>query len=258
MVDKNCYNRRIVFKSKRYCIVGQMFFPDEVCQPLVERKGENQIKYCGTSRSVSYTGADYAYVRKVVDSWDSLRICAIAENGMCVAIHDTNAYAYQNNACKNGIDFAREKYGNITDLNVTKSGSSIVLFGNNGYSYDGCPDLFVKQLSKYNKDGEIIQSATFNDKGQFCIVTDLHCYYTKSLSDFMASANDKYGDCRYVFISELGRIAICDDGIYYENIPAVVEQKLGEIKFVPDYIKFTDTGYYCISNKNGAALYNFY
>lgn len=231
-----------------------MYFPDEVFQ-VFEKTGNNRLELFGTVVEPSQIHNDYSYVHEAVKKWDTLRICTMADNNMCAAVYDDCYYAYQNGACKDDLEFAYKDSGHIIDLNVTKSGSSVVIFDNNAYSYCGTPSEFNRFISECNRKAQIVYSATFNDKGEYCIVSDECFYYSDGLKSFLHKAIGKYGYFRYVFISELGQIAICERGIYFENIPNNVAQQLGEIHFRPDYVKFNDSGNYCISNKDGSARY---
>jgi len=235
--------------------MGQMYFPDEFTSHSHEKKGKNHVTYLGNSVEPSNEVVDFSYVRNSVKSWDSMRICAMSDNGMCAAIYKSNGYSLQCNACYDGIEYVRGKQETIIDLNVTKSGSSIIIYGRNGYYPHCCPSNFIDSLSNCNKNSEEILSATINEHGDYCIVTNGHVYFTNSLASFIDRAKSRFVSFRYAFISELGKIAICEKGIYYENIPTNLEHALMKISFIPDYIKFTDSGYYSISNKTGAAIY---
>lgn len=194
--------------------MGQMYFPDEFTSHSHEKKGKNHVTYLGNSVEPSNEVVDFSYVRNSVKSWDSMRICAMSDNGMCAAIYKSNGYSLQCNACYDEIENVRGKQETIIDLNVTKSGSSIVIYGRNNYYSHCCPSNFMDFLSKFNKNSEEILSATYNDQGEFCIVTNDHIYYTSSITSFISKAKSSFDSFRYVFISELGRIAICEKGIY--------------------------------------------
>ena len=51
-------------------------------------------------------------------------------------------------------------------------------------------------------------------------------------------------------------VVICQNGIFYSNIPTNLEVKLKSISFKPDKITFTDSGTYLITNENEAYSYN--
>lgn len=234
-----------------------MFFPDEVDRQLVVRIGRNGIKYCGTNRRTFFAGVNYSYVREIIKSWDDLQICALADNGVCIAYESFEGYAFQNCACENGIKYVWNNCLNVRDIDVSKSGASVVLFDCNDFRQEKCNSNFVECLRKCQSDDDYILSTSFNDRGEFCIVTACDVFCSVGIRQFINSAVGRFGECKYVFISEIGRIAICDNGIFYENIPLSVEQCLGVISFVPDYIKFSDTGCYCISDYMGNAKYDF-
>lgn len=233
-----------------------MFFPDEVGKQVV-KIGRNGIKYCGTSRKTSFAGANYSYVREIIKRWDDLQICALADYGVCIAYDTFEGSAFQNCACEKGMKFVCDNCCNVRDIDVSKSGASVVLFDCNDFIQENCNSNFVECLRKCKRDDDYILSTSFNDRGEYCIVTACDVFCSVGISQFVNYAVGIFGECKYVFISEIGRIAICDNGIFYENIPQSVEQCLGEISFVPDYIKFSDTGYYCISDYMGMNRYNF-
>jgi len=71
------------------------------------------------------------------------------------------------------------------------------------------------------------------------------------LRDFIHRSEQIYGDVNFMYMTERGRIAICDNGIYFESIPHTLAHHLSYIDFKPTQIKFLDNGAYVIIGDNG-------
>lgn len=139
---------------------------------------------------------------------------------------------------------------------MSSDGGVVIVYDSYGWHSNGAPSSFNNRLHYYNSNKENILSASFNSHNEYCIVTDKH-YDTSGgkISEFVKTAQSRFGAIDYAYLTNLGRVAICRRGIYYENIPSSIVEAFGRIKFKPDYIKFTDSGYFCISNKKRAARY---
>ena len=70
-------------------------------------------------------------------------------------------------------------------------------------------------------------------------------------------AGELYGDQKSISLTNLGVIICCERGVYYENIPTNIAEKIKECLnqgWIPTQISFTDSGTYFISNgKEGNA-----
>ena len=72
----------------------------------------------------------------------------------------------------------------------------------------------------------------------------------------LKEAENKYGDSKCITISTKGICIICEYGICYYNIPAQLAKHLKTSKNHPDFITYTDSGTYFMSNEDGWYEYN--
>lgn len=231
-----------------------------VCDDYSYSKSEPaRVESVTTSQPTART-VDFSSLSETIEKWNSLRIATITDTGEGAAVYGTNGFS-----CHNAPDglyeklhyINKEKY-NIVDLNIVDNNSYVVIYGTNGYSVKGAPQAFVDKLHEYNLAKETIYSASFNNYNEWVIITNKHYSWSDSeIRDFCSSAQNNYGNIKYMFISDYGKIACCERGIYYSNIPSNVEQAIDNFKYTPSSIKFTNSGKYAIASEGGSALFNF-
>lgn len=203
---------------------------------------------------------DYSNLRKIISEWESLRIAAVTDTDEGVIVYGINGFA-----CHNAPDGLHEKLHNInskkqtiTDVNVIDGLSYVVIVGKNGFSAKGAPPSFIKKLREYNERAETIFSASFNSKKDWAIITNKHYSWSnEDIRDFCSVAQEKYGNIKYMFISDSGKVACCERGVYYRNLPSNVEQAIHEYHRTPSIIKFTDAGRYAITTSEGYYRFKF-
>lgn len=238
--------------------LDDMFPPDA---PSSDKNAINgSFRYSGTTRYASGRNCNFSYIKENIQEWKELKICSMADNGMCLAVYGLNGYAYTNdvkNGMKEVLSFARSGTSeSINDVSVNSNGAVMLLVGRNGYSFRNTSSSIENRMKSIHAEKQKILSVSQNENDEWIIVTEKY-YYTSgsNISAFVQRAQNQYGAIDYAYITRLGRIAICRQGIYYENIPSILEENLKDLHFKPDNIKFTDSGYYCISNKDGNARY---
>jgi len=203
---------------------------------------------------------DFSSLRETIKKWNSLRIATITDTGEGAAVYESNGFS-----CHNAPDGLYEKLHSINnskyhidDINIVDNNSYVVIYGDYGYSVKGAPQAFIDKLHEYNSAKETIYSASFNNYNEWVIITNKHYSWSNSeIRDFCSSAQDNYGNIKYMFISDYGKVACCERGIYYANLPSNVEQAIDNFKYTPSSIKFTDSGKYAIANERGASSFNF-
>lgn len=203
---------------------------------------------------------DFSSLRETIKEWNSLRIATITDTGEGAAVYGTNGFS-----CHNAPDglyemllSVNEKKYHIDDINIVDNNSYVVIYGEYGYSVKGAPQAFVDKLHEYNSAKETIYSASFNNYSEWVIITNKHYSWSNTeIRDFCRFAQNNYGDIRYMFISDYGKVACCESGVYYANIPSNIEQAIDKFEYTPSSIKFTDSGKYAIANERGASAFNF-
>ncbi|MFR9620787.1 MAG: hypothetical protein SNH63_06165 [Rikenellaceae bacterium] len=137
----------------------------------------------------------------------------------------------------------------VRDITLTDGGNYAILYGDNGYNVKCAYDDFKLKLKAYNNLKEIISSMSFNDRGDWAIIgKNYYSYSSSRVGDFIEQGRQLYGDIYSIAFSDIGMIACFERGIYYENIPLNLQQKLSNLSFKARFIKFSDEGFYLITD----------
>lgn len=97
---------------------------------------------------------------------------------------------------------------------ITGTGSGIVIFGNNGYSYSSIPEALSNEIKKLNSDGEKINSIAITASGYYCVVFGHNGWYGKvpeNMRKKLNKFNQDQEEIKSVSISEKGDYAIVTD-----------------------------------------------
>lgn len=218
---------------------------------------QSTLPHSGTSRYAIGSPQNFDFIINNIKDCHNLSMCCVSDKGIGLAVLGTNGYCTagdREDVLSDRMDYVRKYEGTVHDICITNSGKAFVLFNINGYSSYNAPNQVLEKIKKIPNSDRIL-SVSFNDSGEYIIVTESMIYMTTTLSSFVDAAQRKYGPMMYASIGELGRIAICSQGIYHENIPSTLVDGLNMIKFKPKVIHFTDSGSYCISDTDGNARY---
>ena len=149
------------------------------------------------------------------------------------------------------------EYGhNIADLQMTDEGRYIFLAMEKKsiaklkrlYLVNNAPDKMVAALENLqNKDDITFYSASLNDKGNWSVTSDQGWGADEKTEKIILKAIELYGPVFSVFMTDNATIVCCLKGIYCENVPSNVYEKLLQIDFQPLVVKFTDLGLYLIT-----------
>ncbi len=248
---------------------------NEVCAALEKEEGSKFFSYNATapsrktttstttstpSKSTMYGSVRYitpaqtsslSYLRENIDKWGKCRTGAmIPARG--IAVYDANGYAYTAGFPTSFINKIKEINGanqRIEDVNVTANGY-VIIFDTNGYSIVTGPNSFISKVKEYNNKHEHIISAVFNDSGRWAVVTDKNISWSDDIvGNFMKAAKEKFGFINSIYISPSGAmIACCVNGVYHQNVPSNVIEKIRSLNYIPKVVKFTDNGLYLITD----------
>ncbi|MBQ4421099.1 MAG: hypothetical protein II878_06090 [Bacteroidales bacterium] len=227
---------------------------------VVEKPTETtgSFGFYGTSRSYSNSATGLKYLRDDVSEKGGFRTGAISTNGKGVIIRGNNGYAYT------GIP--TNLADKIKSLNKDNSKIEDVFFSPNGEYYGVVYDSYgyfahtlqtmLDKLKEYNNNQEQITSVSVNNNGDFIIITDKHLYASNT-NDYnaMIAAKDKYGYIYSACTTEEGVIFCCERGVYYSNIPTILENKLKSLSWKPRIIKFTDYGTFIVTDGENTYTY---
>lgn len=216
--------------------------------------------YSGTVIDVTLASeSKHKVLKDFIKENNTFKNGTLAVTGAGVIVRGTNNYAATTET-PSGLTDQIEKRKNeghaIIDVNITAKGGWVVIFGQNGYWLSGYPQDCFNSLKKANEDRDSIYSASFSDNGQWAIVTNKIFAGDDKTQEFIKKAIDLYGRVYSVYVSEVGKVACCARGIYFENMPKRILEDLKIISFKPRFIKFTDNGLSLITN--GDANYRYF
>lgn len=199
------------------------------------------------------------YLTNAINGWGECRLGAITESGAGIAVYKKNGYANTGNINHYLISKLKElnrEGKTINSITMTTSGYFCIIFGRNGW-YGIVPDGMNTKLNQFNADREAILSVSIAENGSYVIVTDKHYYASNSTDKSnLAKAIERFGTLYSASITNLGLIAICQNGVYYSKIPKNLEERLKSINFKPGHISFTDSGTFMITNESGRCSYH--
>ena len=224
----------------------------------IRQEGKNYKMY-GTSRSFIDNATGLTYLTKKLKETNSCQHGAITER-IGIYIKGDYGYCYTAGMNTNFIEKIKElnqKEIKITSVAITNSGYYCLIYGNNGW-FGSVPAAMSARLNEFNANRETIYSISISENGDFAIVTNEHFYASNSTDyDNMIKAKDMFGQLKDVCITNKGITVVCQNGIYYHNIPTSVEERLKTCTERPDHIRFTDSGTFLISYENGIG-YRYY
>lgn len=224
----------------------------------IRQEGKNYKMY-GTSRSFIDNATGLTYLTKNLKETNSCQHGAITER-IGIYIRGDYGYCYTAGMNTNFIEKIKElnqKEIKITSVAITNSGYYCLIYGNNGW-FGSVPVAMSAKLNEFNANRETIYCISISENGDFAIVTNEHFYASNSTDhDNMIKAKDMFGQIKDVCITNKGITVVCQNGIYYHNIPTSVEERLKTCTKRPDHIRFTDYGTFLISYENGIG-YRYY
>lgn len=197
-------------------------------------------------------------LKEFIAKHDACRIVAITKTkkGGDVAIVGDNGYAYTAK-CPSGLKKAlkeiRDEGHKITDVCLTDKGKWVVLFGKNGWSGSGLPNALANKLHEYHEDDEALYSATFNDAGDWVVVSDMHYNSSSSdIADWLKDGERKYGELLSVSLTDDAQAAVFANGWRLRGkYPKELLEALKETKLNVRVIRMAGTSWF-FADETGA------
>lgn len=225
---------------------------DEEVRINITQKGTWAIS--GSTRTYEDEAIALEYITTQIEENKECRLGAITENGKGVVIYGDNGAMWS--SIPNSLsDKIKENSKKISSIALTASGYYCMVYGRNGW-FGHVPEGMKTKLNKFNEDSEEIKCVSISENGDYAIVTDKH-FVASNESDHsnMREAYSRYGFVKDVCITNMGICVVCEGGIYYNNIPSNLKEKLQTIDFHPDHVKYTDSGTYLITTETGRYSY---
>ena len=118
----------------------------------------------------------------------------------------------------------------IDDVQLTESGKWLILYGDNGFRWNEIPSSLEAQLKKYNNDGEVITSATFNDDGDWIVITtNYFCASDAEVQNWLKEGNQKYGKIWAACVTDDAAVVVYENGYQFlGEIPESLQKALDE------------------------------
>lgn len=227
----------------------------EIRIDITQAGSTNTWNVCGTSRSYVDNAIALTYITSQIKEKGKCRLGTITENGKGIVIFGNNGASWC--SIPNSLsEKVKEINGIISSVTMTYSGYYCIIYDRNAW-YGIVPENMKTKLNQFNNNGEQIRSVSISEDGSFAIVTNEH-FIASNTSDYsnMKKAYDLYGSIKDVCITNKGICIVCQNGIFYSNIPSNLETKLKSIDYHPDHITYTDSGTFLITTESGWYSYN--
>lgn len=274
LIDRllKCNMQKLVFANKDFYM--NYLNTSLIIKPLLVALSQNTDIVLPDDIGVSPTASNSSYKRKVIvnvnnyNQYKSLRE-TIQKTGRCRLATLTTNYGGSMVYGPNGyfssgrtpsdlttylrlINSSKKK---IEEINIAENGAFVVVYDYYEFFHQGLPDKLVEVLSSVGKQ-DLVYSACFNLKGEWAVVTKRNCYASAGIQKHIDDAKDQYGKPRHCFFTENGISIICARGVYTHNVPQTLLDGLDVLNWKPTAIKFTDSGYFIISNDSEKCYFN--
>lgn len=211
----------------------------------------------GTSRDYTDNASSLKYIREQIEEWGKCRMGSLTEGGSGVAINGDNGYAYTNINQKlaDHIKELNNQQKRINAISITNSGYYCIVYDKNRF-FAVAPPGMTDMLNKFYSDEDEILSVSISENGDYAIVTDKSIYASNSSDmECLQNAVKMYGRAYSACVTDKACCVVCENGVYYSQIPTNLEKKLKDIEYVPYFVDFTDSGTFLITTKSGKYYY---
>lgn len=139
----------------------------------------------------------------------------------------------------------------LNSISMTGSGYYCITWDKNSW-FGKITEAMKNKIREFVAKGDELLNVSISDDGNFTILTDKHVYASRQSDlDFIINAEKTYGDSKCITISTKGICVVCEYGIVYNNVPVQLGNRLKSISQHPDYVTFTDSGTYFMSDDEG-------
>lgn len=196
------------------------------------------------------------FLRKWINEKHEVRLCAMSSSCLGIGVYGSNGYRCDdlNDKLYNKIRDINKKGLKINDITITDDGHWVVIYADNAY-YGIMPQQVVDKLNSIiaKEDNLKLRSVSFNDDGEYIIVSDNHFY--SSSNEYVNFYNIKQSELGNLFTATLcnkGAVFCFEYGMTYcGKIPKNVAEAISNTKNKYYLAKFTKQGDYVFASKDG-------
>lgn len=173
-------------------------------QPYQQNYNNNQGDYI-----------DRQQIKNAINKYEYCRILSLTEGMGDAAILKTNGYSTLGCSEKMRTDLAYILNRNYTidDVHISESGSWVIVYGKNGFEYEGIPQTLLDKLNELNKLNKQIISVSFNTSGEWVVVTTTEINSShQTLLDWVVRDMGTKGQVRSTFLSRNLKIVLYENG----------------------------------------------
>ena len=201
-----------------------------------------------------------AFVKKHIDKNDNCRVVALTETGGDIVVSGKNNWACDRCTQQLGSEMQKitDLAERIVDVNLTESGRYLVLYGKNNWVGYGIPNDMIYWLTSYRLNGERFYSATFNDGGDWILVTSEHYACSATwLKQWLRDGHEKFGLLNAAAVSSDAAVAVYERGFkFFGNVPADLKKALREADFDVRIVKMAGSSWFFADSTGNLFQYN--
>ncbi len=167
--------------------------------------------------------AQREHITQHIEKYDQCQSVAITQNNGNAMIFSTNQWVAE--GCPNNFTEAlyelKVEKQNLQDIHLTELGRWIILYNDNQTRSDLLYENLKQKITNCQEDGEKITTVTFNDKGDWIVVTTKQISASSDLlMSWIADGCERYGQVWTACITDDAAIIVYEGGFkYYGNIP---------------------------------------
>ena len=167
--------------------------------------------------------AQREHITQHIEKYDQCQSVAITQNNGNAMIFSTNQWMAE--GCPNNFTEAlyelKVEKQNLQDIHLTELGRWIILYNDNQTRSDLLYENLKQKITNCQEDGEKITTVTFNDKGDWIVVTAKQISASSDLlMSWIADGCERYGQVWTACITDDAAIIVYEGGFkYYGNIP---------------------------------------
>ena len=223
--------------------------------------GGKVYKLVGTTRTHTNNATGLTHLTENIKKWNQCRTGAITSVGKGVAIYGNNGYASTGipNDLSEKIKYANDNSLRIHDVCMSANGTYwCIVYGSGGWQ-SWAPTSFNEKMKACHSASEKIVSISINNSGEWVIINDKHLYASNTVfQSKLSEVSDLFGYIYSVALTDKGYVICADKGVYYNNIPTKVLEKIKETAStkIIKVLKYTDDGTVLLTD--GESSYRYY